>query len=78
MPLTMEELIKTIETNQSTVMFRNRGHINEDAIRHSTGQLARCVAIIVMSVFVFLGTTYYQTLLLSIHGASAAFALKIG
>jgi hypothetical protein len=38
---------------------------------------ARCVAIIVMSIFVFLCTTYYQTLLLSIHEASAAFALRL-
>ena len=35
--------------------------------------LARCVAIIVASIFVFLGTTYYQTLLLSIQEASATF-----
>src|ERR1700679_347232 len=41
MPLTTEELIKTIESNQSTIMFRYRQHINEDIIRKSTGQLAR-------------------------------------
>ena len=41
MPLTTEELIKTIESNQSTVMFRNRGHIFVNMIRNSTGQLAR-------------------------------------
>ncbi len=40
--------------------------------------LARCVAIIVTSIFVFLCTTYYQALLLSIHEESAAFALRIG
>ena len=40
--------------------------------------LARCVAIIVASIFVFLCTTYYQTLLLSIYEASAAFELRIG
>jgi hypothetical protein len=34
--------------------------------------LARCVAIIVTSIFVFLCTTYYQTLLLSSHKTSAA------
>jgi hypothetical protein len=39
--------------------------------------LARCVAIIVTSIFVFLCTTYYQTLLLSIHETSAVFALKV-
>ncbi len=39
---------------------------------------ARCVAIIVTSIFVFLGTTYYQTLLLSIHKASATCTLRIG
>ncbi len=41
MPLTTEEIIKTIESNQSAIMFQNRGHINEDIIRNSTGQLAR-------------------------------------
>ena len=41
MPLTTEELIKSIESNQSTIMFTSRGHINEDIIRNSTGQLAR-------------------------------------
>jgi hypothetical protein len=39
---------------------------------------ARCVAIIVTSIFVFLCTTYYQTLLLSTQEASATFALEIG
>ena len=39
---------------------------------------ARCVAIITASIFVFLCTTYYQTLLLSIHEASATFTLRIG
>ena len=37
----MEELIKTIESNQSTIMFSNRGAVTEDMIRNSTGQLAR-------------------------------------
>jgi hypothetical protein len=46
-------------------------------LEHSNS-LARCVAIIVTSIFVFLGTTYYQTLLLSIHEASTAFAHSIG
>ncbi len=41
MPLTTEELIKTIESNQSTIMFQYRGDINEDILRKSTGQLAR-------------------------------------
>jgi hypothetical protein len=38
---------------------------------------ARRVAIIVASIFVFLCTTYYQTLLLSTHEASAAFAFRL-
>jgi hypothetical protein len=37
MPLSTEELIKTIESNQSTTMFRSREHLTEDIIR----QLAR-------------------------------------
>jgi hypothetical protein len=41
MPLTTEELIKTIESNQSTVMFKYRRDFNQDIIRHSTGQLTR-------------------------------------
>ena len=41
MPLTTEELIKTIESNQSTIMFEFQGHISEGIIRNSTGQLAR-------------------------------------
>ena len=41
MPLTTEELIKTIESNQSTVMFWYRGDVNEDVLRNSSGQLAR-------------------------------------
>jgi hypothetical protein len=41
MPLTAEELIKTIESNQLTVMFGYRGDTDEDMIRNSTGQLAR-------------------------------------
>jgi hypothetical protein len=36
------------------------------ALEHSSS-LARCVAIISASIFVFLATTYYQTLLLSIY-----------
>jgi hypothetical protein len=41
MPLTTEEIIKTIESNQSTIMFGNRGSFSENIIRSSTGQLAR-------------------------------------
>jgi hypothetical protein len=37
MPLSTERLIKTIESNQSTTMFYNRGDIRENSIR----QLAR-------------------------------------
>jgi hypothetical protein len=39
---------------------------------------ARHVTITVAGIFVFLCTTYYQTLLLSIHEASVAFTLKMG
>ncbi len=41
MPLTTEELIKTVESNQSTIMFDSRGHDTEDMMRNSTGRLAR-------------------------------------
>ena len=41
MPLTTEELIKTIESNQSTIMFYSRGASAENIIPKSTGQLAR-------------------------------------
>lgn len=35
-----------------------------------SNSISRCVAIITTSIFVFLCTTYYQTLLLSIYEAS--------
>jgi hypothetical protein len=41
MPLTTEELIQTIENNHSTAMFSFRGHITENVILNSSGQLAR-------------------------------------
>jgi hypothetical protein len=41
MPLTTEELIKTIESNQSAVMFHYGGDVNEDIVRNSSGNLAR-------------------------------------
>ncbi len=37
MPLTTEEIIKTIESNTTTIMFQNRKDVYEDMIR----QLAR-------------------------------------
>ena len=46
------------------------------ALEHANS-LARCVAIIVTNISVLLFTTYYQTLLLSIHEPSAAFAPRI-
>jgi hypothetical protein len=48
----------------------------EPALEHANSP-ARCVAIIVASIFAFMCTTYYQTLLLSIHEVSVAFALRI-
>lgn len=42
-------------------------HPRAPALEHSNS-LSRCVAIIVASIFVFLCTTYYTTLLLSIFG----------
>jgi hypothetical protein len=41
MPLTTEEIIKTIESSQSTIMFGNRGSSSENLIRSSTGHLGR-------------------------------------
>jgi hypothetical protein len=40
---------------------------NLAAAMEQSNCVARCVAIIVASTFVFFCTTYYQTLLLSIH-----------
>ncbi len=37
----MEELIKTIESNQSTIMFQYRGDITEDILHNTSGQQAR-------------------------------------
>jgi hypothetical protein len=42
------------------------------ALEHDNSP-SRCVAIIVTSIFVFFCTTYYETLLLSIHKASTGF-----
>jgi hypothetical protein len=41
MPLSTEELLKTIESNKSTVMFDYRGHPAEQILRNSTGEQAR-------------------------------------
>jgi hypothetical protein len=41
MPLTTEELIKTVESHQSTIMFDFQGDIRANIIRNTTGQLAR-------------------------------------
>ncbi len=41
MPLTTEQLLKTIENKQSTAMFSARGSIGEEIFRNSSGQLGR-------------------------------------
>jgi hypothetical protein len=41
MPLSTEQLIQTIENNQSTIMFQARGVIAETILRNSNDQLAR-------------------------------------
>lgn len=40
MPLSTDELIKVIETNQSSMMFEFQGHIVEQILRNSSGELA--------------------------------------
>lgn len=37
MPLSTEELLKTFENNQLTIMFTYRGHINEKILRSGSG-----------------------------------------
>jgi hypothetical protein len=41
MPLSGEQLIRTIENNQTTLMFYGRGILVEAMFRNSTGELER-------------------------------------
>ena len=41
MPLSMETLLKALESNQLTIMFSSRGDLPEYALRNTNGELAR-------------------------------------